>query len=55
MAQELGVSEKSPDYRNPFKTDQSEVRWQCCQLASWASVSMLQLAGEWNEWLVGNG
>ncbi|XP_072773329.1 coiled-coil domain-containing protein 134 isoform X7 [Taeniopygia guttata] len=24
MAQELGISEKSPDYRNPFKTDQSE-------------------------------
>lgn len=27
MAQELGISEKSPDYRNPFKTDHSEVRW----------------------------
>lgn len=26
MAQELGISEKSPDYRNPFKTDHSEVR-----------------------------
>ncbi|XP_038612450.1 coiled-coil domain-containing protein 134 isoform X1 [Tachyglossus aculeatus] len=25
MAQELGISEKSPDYRNPFKTDHSEV------------------------------
>ncbi|KAM6301677.1 meiosis inhibitor protein 1 [Podargus strigoides] len=24
MAQELGISEKSPDYRNPFKTDHSE-------------------------------
>ncbi|XP_066039695.1 coiled-coil domain-containing protein 134 isoform X2 [Chamaea fasciata] len=24
MAQELGISEKSPNYRNPFKTDQSE-------------------------------
>ncbi|KAH1186279.1 hypothetical protein KIL84_019028 [Mauremys mutica] len=28
MAQELGISEKSPDYRNPFKTDHSEVSWQ---------------------------
>ncbi|XP_035759111.1 coiled-coil domain-containing protein 134 isoform X1 [Egretta garzetta] len=26
MAQELGISEKSPDYRNPFKTDHSECR-----------------------------
>ncbi|XP_032852777.1 coiled-coil domain-containing protein 134 isoform X5 [Tyto alba] len=25
MAQELGISEKSPDYRNPFKTDHSEM------------------------------
>nr|XP_033785247.1 coiled-coil domain-containing protein 134 isoform X1 [Geotrypetes seraphini] len=24
MAQELGISEKTPDYRNPFKTDHSE-------------------------------
>ncbi|XP_043924149.1 coiled-coil domain-containing protein 134 isoform X2 [Protopterus annectens] len=24
MAQELGISEKSPDYRNPFKTDRHE-------------------------------
>ncbi|XP_069087367.1 coiled-coil domain-containing protein 134 isoform X2 [Pleurodeles waltl] len=24
MAQELGISEKSPDYRNPFRSDQSE-------------------------------
>nr|XP_034983591.1 coiled-coil domain-containing protein 134 isoform X2 [Zootoca vivipara] len=24
MAQELGISEKSPEYRNPFKTDNSE-------------------------------
>ncbi|XP_035400266.1 coiled-coil domain-containing protein 134 isoform X1 [Cygnus atratus] len=24
MAQELGISEKSPDYRNPFKADHSE-------------------------------
>ncbi|KFW11191.1 Coiled-coil domain-containing protein 134, partial [Eurypyga helias] len=24
MAQELGISEKAPDYRNPFKTDHSE-------------------------------
>ncbi|XP_010222786.1 PREDICTED: coiled-coil domain-containing protein 134 [Tinamus guttatus] len=24
MAQELGISEKSPDYRNPFKSDHSE-------------------------------
>ncbi|XP_008108961.1 coiled-coil domain-containing protein 134 [Anolis sagrei] len=24
MAQELGISERSPDYRNPFKTDNSE-------------------------------
>lgn len=39
MAQELGISEKSPDYRNPFKTDQSEVRWQQCWLILWASPS----------------
>ncbi|XP_069087366.1 coiled-coil domain-containing protein 134 isoform X1 [Pleurodeles waltl] len=25
MAQELGISEKSPDYRNPFRSDQSEL------------------------------
>uniref|UniRef100_A0A5F8GH56 Coiled-coil domain containing 134 n=1 Tax=Monodelphis domestica TaxID=13616 RepID=A0A5F8GH56_MONDO len=27
MAQELGISERSPDYRNPFTTDPSEVSW----------------------------
>lgn len=27
MAQELGISEKSPNYRNPFKADHSEVGW----------------------------
>lgn len=53
MAQELGISEKSPDYHNPFKTDQSEVRWHCCQLASCASPSLLQLqtAGWGMEWV----
>lgn len=30
MAQELGISEKSPDYRNPFKADHSEVRQLSC-------------------------
>lgn len=30
MAQELGISEKSPDYRNPFKADHSEVRQPSC-------------------------
>lgn len=51
MAQELGISEKSPDYRNPFKTDHSEVRQQCCWLAPWASLSrhgFEQPAGEGN-------
>lgn len=52
MAQELGISEKSPDYRNPFKTDHSEVRQQHHQLAPWASPSLShssrQQAGEGN-------
>lgn len=58
MAQELGISEKSPDYRNPFKTDHSEVRWQHCWHILWGSTSTLWLqaagwAGEGNGWLGG--
>lgn len=58
MAQELGISEKSPDYRNPFKTDHSEVRWQHCWHILRGSTSTLWLqaagwAGEGNGWLGG--
>ena len=49
MAQELGISEKSPDYRNPFKTDHSEVRWPRGLPHPVAAEGNGRLGGEWPE------